>query len=145
MTNIIKLDILLSRYFKRSFSTIISDENPLVNFVVIILRLIHIAGLIFIYMGFLFPNKYRDYHILFCLKTLILWYIFDGKCYMTMIINFIKGVPNDEYNQFLPMTKSSVYTSMFFVLALSIYGMMYPEYSPFNLLKDFINGLENLN
>ena len=62
-----------------------------------------------------------------------------------MIINFIKGVPNDEYNQFLPMTKSSVYTSMFFVLALSIYGMMYPEYSPFNLLKDFINGLENLN
>ena len=145
MTNIIKLDILLSRYFKRSFSTIISDENPLVNFVVIILRLIHIAGLIFIYMGFLFPSKYRDYHILFCLKTLILWYIFDGKCYMTMIINFIKGVPNDEYNQFLPMTNSSVYTSIFFVLALSIYGMMYPEYSPFNLLKDFINGLENLN
>jgi len=143
MTNIIKLDILLSRYFKRSFNTITSDDNPLINLLVIIIRLIHIFGIIFMYTGFILPNKYRDYHILFCFKTLILWYIFDGKCYMTMIINFIKGVPNDETNEFLPMSNSIVYTGLFFALCLSIYGMLYPKYSPFNLFKDFINGLEN--
>ena len=145
MTNVIKLDILLSKYFKQSFSTLISEDKPLINLIVIILRLIHISGIIFLFGGFLFPNSYRDYHIIFCFKTLILWYIFDGKCYLTMLINYIKDVSNDEKNQFLPMTNSTVYTLVFFVLTLSIYGFLYPKYSPFNLLKDFINGLENQN
>ncbi len=145
MTNILKLDILLSKYFERSFNTLISDENPLINLIVIILRLIHVSGIIFLFGGFLFPNKYRDYHIMFCFKSLILWYIFDGKCYLSMLINFIKGVPNNEKNQFLPMRNTTVYTLCFFVLTLSIYGFLYPKYSPFNLLKDFINGLENQN
>jgi hypothetical protein len=145
MTNVIKLDILLSKYFKQSFSTLTSDDKLFINLIVIILRLIHISGIVFLFGGFLFPNKYRDYHIIFCFKTLILWYIFDGKCYLTMLINYIKGVPNDDRNQFLPMTNSTVYSLTFFVLTLSIYGFLYPEYSPFNLLKDFINGLENQN
>ena len=145
MTNIIKLDILLSKYFRRSFSTITSDDNPLINFIIIIIRLIHIAGLIFLFWGFLFPNQYRDYHILFCIKTLVLWYIFEGRCYISTIVNFIKGVPNDEVHDFLPMTSSTVYSSVFFVLTLSIYGLLYPQYSPFNLFKNFINDLENLN
>jgi hypothetical protein len=134
------LDHILINYFKKTFK---SNDNKLINLIVILIRIIHIIGIIFLFLGFLLPAKSRDYHIIWCLKTLLLWYIFDGKCYLTMFINYIKD--NDIYEEFLPMSQSITNFGVFFVLTASIAGLMYPEYSAFNLIKYFIAYLETYN
>lgn len=145
MSNQRQLDQILSRYFERSFKTLISEKNYLINSLVIIIRLIHFVGLIFLFLGFMFPQKFRDYHIIWCIKTLVLWHIFSGKCYLTVLVNYVKGNKDSEYEEFLPMSDDTSQSIVFFVLVISILSMLYPEYSPFNLLRDFINYLEYLN
>ena len=143
MKNRTNLDLLLYNYFNKTFKTLYSEKNVLINLIVIIIRLIHVSGIIFLFFGCFFPNKFRDYHIIWCFKTLLLWYIFNGKCYLTMFINYIKN--NHQYEEFLPLSSKVVYTNTFLVLIISLIGLMYPEYSGFNLISKAIRSLEKYN
>ena len=145
MSNIVELDQILYKYFSKSFRTFTSHDNSFINFLVIILRLIHIVGILFLFFGFLLPSKFRDYHIIFTLKSILLWYIFDNKCYITILINLLKGNSEEDYEEFLPLSYEATTFTAFLVLTISLYSLCYPDYSPFNLIKDLINYLDSLN
>ena len=138
------LDHLLLNYFGTMIKTMKpNNDNTLKNLVIFLLRIVHIIGIFFLIFGCLFPEKLRDYHIIWCLKTLFLWYIFNGKCYLSMFITeFNDGV---SYNEFLPTSQFASQIVVFISLIISISGMLFPEYSAFNIIKIIIAYLNKFN
>ena len=59
---------------------------------VFLLELIHSIGVLYIMFGlFIFPIKYSYLHLFFTLFNLFLFYIFNEKCYITLVSNFLSG------------------------------------------------------
>ena len=137
---IINLDDLLIQYFNQILP---NEKSKLLTLSIFLLRILHIVGIFFLIFGCLFPRKFRDYHIIWCLKTLFLWYILDNKCYLTMFINLFKD--KNEYEPFLPTSSFASNIVIFTSLFISIFGLLLPEYSGFNLVKNMIISLDKLN
>lgn len=110
------------------------------TYLITFIRFIHIIGIMFMMIGCSLPKTLLPYHIIFCLKALILWDIFDDKCYMSLIIQKIAGY--DMYHEFIPanifICKLCVLTVMF----LSIFGIAFPELSLFSLISKLIDYLK---
>ena len=137
---IINLDDLLIQYFNQILP---NERSKLLTLSIFLLRIIHIIGIFFLIFGCVLPKKFRDYHIIWCLKTLFLWYLLDGKCYLTMFINLFKD--KKEYEPFLPTSSFASNLVVFTSLTVSIFSLLLPEYSAFNLIKNMIINLEKLN
>jgi hypothetical protein len=130
--------IIMQYYLNKMKNEVFPDCNN--RYLITFIRFIHIIGIIFMMVGCTLPKTLLPYHIIFCLKSLILWDIFDEKCYMSLIIQKIAAF--DNYHEFIPaniyICKICVLTVMF----ISIFGIAFPEISLFNLLSKLIDYLK---
>ena len=111
--------------------------------IITIFRIIHIIGIFFISIGCFLPKKFTIYHILFCIHTLICWDIFDDRCYMSMIIQKVKN--KDNYDEFIPANMMTCRYVTLIVMAISIFGLVMPNYSLFSIISKTINYLKKFN
>ena len=78
-------------YAKNLYDNSSKDVDGITRLFVFFLRVMHLIGIFFICSGWLLPSKLLVIHILFCLKTLLMWKLLDGKCYMSLYTNKILG------------------------------------------------------
>ena len=124
-----------------NFNKYNSPDNN-IRYLIIFIRIIHIIGIIFLISGFLLPNKLLKYHILWCIKILFLWEIFD-KGYIAVLVKYLTN--NDNYNEFIPISINACKQLVLIVMLISIYGIINIEYSPFSVIKKLIDYLTIFN
>ena len=107
---------------------------------VFIIRAIHMLGIGFLMVGWLLPIKYLIWHILFCIKTLLLWEMCDDKCYMSLFISKLFGYK--KYQEFVPANIQICKGFVVLALALSVQSMIFPQNSYFNIFKSIFSEIE---
>jgi len=129
-------------YAKNLYDRSTSDVSGWRKMLVIVMRLIHMFGIIFICSGWLLPSRLLIIHILFCLKTIILWKLLDGKCYMSMITNRMVG---REYSELIPMNIEICKSLVVVVLLMSVQGVLFPKQSYFKLFSTMVDFLKKFD
>ena len=133
--------IIASYYGKQMLNDVFpSCKN---SSIVTLIRFVHIVGITFIGMGYFLPRKFLPYHILFCMHALIGWDLLDDQCYMTMIIQKIKGESN--YKEFIPADMIVCRAFILMGMLFSIIGIALPNLSLFNVLSTIFSYLRRYN
>jgi len=111
---------------------------PNTDFNTMFVAIIHIIGVYAIYLGILLPPKYLWTHLLYCSIILISYIIFDKNCFMTLLAN------DPEIKEISPLyiRMNTAVGSIIFVMIISFIGFIYPEFSPFRIIKKIILSLE---
>lgn len=100
--------------------------------IVFILRLIHIIGIIFLIFGCLLPNNLLKYHIIFSIKTLVLWEFLNDNCYISLLIKKISNL--NKCPELLPENMDFCKNLILIVMFISIFGIIVPDLSPFKII-----------
>jgi hypothetical protein len=137
------LDIVFFKNLKIIAQSMIPHSLGIKKYIYLGIRLIHISGILFMYLGIFLPKDFRQYHIIFCLFNLLCWRIFNNKCYISLFIKFIFNLP--EYPEFIPSNMNSTQKVTFIVLFISLVSMVYPKKSLYNLLGDFRQYMNKFN
>lgn len=106
---------------------------------ILILRLIQIISILYILLGWLFPNATLKYHIGLCIFTILSWEIFDDHSMISVIIEKIFN-PH-LYSDIVPISINTCKYATILLLCISIYGMYDQNNSIFNIVKNFINNI----
>lgn len=136
------IDGLIKIYLKNIIKVMMPNVGPMKIFYLII-RIIHILGILFMFLGIFLPKDFRQYHIIFCLFNLLSWKILSNKCYMSLILQYSFHLP--DYPELLPSNMESTIKLTFIVLFISLIGMMNPKFSLFNLIGSFHQYLTKFN
>jgi len=131
--NIVK--IYLTKMKKDTF-----PRNCNNKFFTLLIRITHIIGIIYIIIGCLSPRKLLKYHIVFCIKTLILWEFLEDKCYMSILIQKISNL--NKCPKFIPEDITFSKNIVLFTMFLSIIGIIIPNFSLYKIILNTINWLK---
>lgn len=112
------------------------------KFFIFIIRLIQLCFIIFIVFGFFLPNKLLMYHVIVCCVFIISYDLFDEKNIFSLMVKNIGGYNN--YHQFIPAKPSNIKVGIILVMVLSVFGMIIPNYSVFNLLNKMFTFFKKL-
>lgn len=134
--NIIKI------YLKNIYNNLY-PKNCNNKFIVLIIRIIHLLGLIYLLFGCLSPRKILKYHVIFCIKTLILWEFFENKCYMSMLIQKISNL--NKCPGFFPEDVDFSKKFILCVMFISIIGIIIPDFSLYKVIYNIIDYLKKYN
>jgi hypothetical protein len=116
----------------------VKNTFPSFDFTTIFVAIFHIIGFYIIYLGVFLPPKYIYIHIIYLSIILISYYIFDKNCFMTLFANM--GTSSQKTPIYLRMSTATVF--LFMLLAVSIISVIYPNLSPFRIIKSIILKLE---
>jgi len=131
---------ILMNYYLNDIRSQVFPKDCKNKYLITLIRLIHICGIIFLMCGCMLPKSLLPYHIIFCLKSLILWDILDDRCYMSVIIQNIAGY--DKYNEFIPASIFTCKMCVLTVMFISIFGIAFPDFSLFNALATIFDYLK---
>ena len=130
---------ILKIYFKKVYQNLY-PKNCNNKLVVLFIRIIHLLGILYLLLGALSPSKLLKYHVIFCIKTLILWEFFEQKCYMSMIIQKILNL--NKCPIFLPEDIEFSKKLILSVMFLSIFGIIIPNFSLYKIISNIISNLK---
>tara|TARA_Y100000590_G_C15723345_1_gene1014282 strand:+ start:461 stop:844 length:384 start_codon:yes stop_codon:yes gene_type:complete len=100
---------------------------------VYLVNIIHIIGVLFIQFGLLLPYPVLKYYILFLIFVYMSYFLFQNKCFMTIISNYLA---EKNVNMLcIKLKDAKVILLIYLVLAILFY--LNPEYAPYNLIKSF--------
>jgi hypothetical protein len=108
--------------------------------IVLITRVIHLLGIIYLLLGCLSPRKTLKYHVIFCIKTLILWEFFENKCYMSMFIQKISNL--NKCPNFFPEDIKFSKKLILCVMFISIIGIIVPDFSLYIIIYNIVDYLK---
>ena len=111
-------------------------KDKINSFGKVILLIFHILYLLFIIFGIFLPNKFLPIHITICIITLILWEILNGKCYLSIIMQKISK--DKIYIDLIPFDYNFCIKSVLFVMFISIFSLIFPNYSLFKIIQNMI-------
>jgi len=118
----------------------IFPKNGKNKFILLLIRLIHILGIIFILLGCFLPNKILKYHIIFCIKTLVLWEFLNDKCYLSLLLQKVSEL--NLYPNFIPEDISFCKNWILGVMFISIFSVIIPDFSLFKIISKIIYSLK---
>jgi hypothetical protein len=116
----------------------VKNTFPSLDFTTVFVAIFHIIGFYVIYWGVFLPPKYIWIHIVYILTILISYFIFDKNCFMTLFANM--GTPSYKTPIYLRMSTATVF--LFILLGVSTISIIYPNLSPFRIIKSIILKLE---
>ena len=99
---------------------------------VILVNILHIIGVLVIQFGILLPPKYMKYYIVYLVFLLITYIIFNNRCFMTEISNYLGG---KNYNTLCIKMKDAKKILLVY-LVIGILFEIYPENSIFSILSN---------
>ena len=99
---------------------------------VITVNIIHILGVLFIQFGILLPPNLMKYYIIYLVLLLVSYIIFNNRCFMTELSNYIGG---RNYNT-LCIKLSEAKFILGIYLFVAIFFQFMPQYSFFSLLTN---------
>ena len=102
------------------------DNKSLVYFI----NILHIIGVAFIQFGILLPPQYLIYYIGFVIMLFISYYIFDNKCFMTIVSNKLS---KKEFNSLcITMTEAKLILLAYLIVAMI--GYLNNDYSLYRII-----------
>ena len=115
-----------------TFNSLFPDdiEN---KFMVYSINILHIIGVAFIQFGILLPPKYLIIYIIFLLTLFISYYVFNNKCFMTVVSNKLS---KKEFNS-LCISMSEAKIILLFYLLVAILGYLNNNYSLYNIIYKY--------
>ena len=113
------------------------ELDPGEKLLVFIIRMVHMLGIGFLTIGWVLPRRYLIWHVLFCIKSLLMWEICDDKCYMSLIVTKLFGFK--KYQDFVPANMQICKAMVIISLGLSVQSMLFPQNSYYNILKSFVD------
>ena len=130
---------IIGIYWKKIFKNLVPKKCNY-KLIILILRFVHIATFIFIIFGPLLPSKILSYHIILCIKTLVLWEYFDNKYYLSIAIKKLCNL--NEYPELFPFDSSFSKKFILVVMFISIISILIPYLSLFKILYKIFNSLK---
>lgn len=127
-----KINIIIKYYILHFYELLFKNNSNKLTF--LIFRLYQIFSILFVILGIVLPMKYIKYHILFCIKLLILSDLFN-EYYVTKIL---KKLTNKNVKT-IPIDNKFVNNSILFFLIISLFNIIIPDYSLFKYLQKFTN------
>lgn len=110
------------------------------NFLILIIRILHILGFIYLLFGCLSPTKLLKYHVILCIKTLLLWEFLEDKCYISMFIQKISNL--NKYPDFFSEDIDFLRNLIIYVMFISIIGIIAPDLSLFKIIYYIVENLK---
>ena len=133
--NIINFDTYIYNYFLKWFNTIYPKKRRILDKIIIIFfHFIHILVISFNLLGIFLPPNYLIIYIIFTLILISTWYIY-GRC---PILYATYNIDKKNYD-FLPLKDSTRLITLSILFIFSIIGYIYPDYSLFRIIRNFIN------
>lgn len=105
-----------------------------------LIRIIQIIGILIVVFGFALPSKLLKYHIILCIKILILWEYLDNKCYLSMAIQKLSNL--NQCPEFLLFDSDFSKQLVLILMFTSIIGMVIPDLSFFKIFYKIFNTLK---
>ena len=128
-------------FLKKAFNIIFKKQYKNRIFTILI-RLFHLLEILFIGFGIFLPSKFLSFYIIICLKHLILWDIFDGKHYLSLIVEKISGFKYyDLFYENITLLKGILLLNIF----ISVIGIVLPKYGIFYQILSIFNFLKKYN
>ena len=124
----------------KNFSKNIIPKKCNYKLITFILRIIQIFALILISFGCLLPSKLLKYHIILCIKVLVLWEYLDDKCYLSMAIQKLSNL--NECPEFILFDSNFSKQFTLIVMFISIIGIIIPNISLFKIFYKIFNSLK---
>lgn len=113
------------------------------KYAVFLMRAIQILLICFIAFGWMSPNRILKYHVFICIKMLVLWELLDDESYISSIITQLVGYTKNR--DLIPANFKFCKILVIIVMFLSLYSLILPEYSTFNLLTGGVRYLSKYN
>ncbi|MGK7872325.1 MAG: DUF2784 family protein [Xenococcaceae cyanobacterium] len=73
--------------------------NKLANLIIVILKVVHMAILLFVVFGWIFPRVLLPIHLVFIPLMIVQWQFNQGTCILTNIENILRGGVKDKQQQ----------------------------------------------
>ena len=135
------ISTIISYFIKKNYNYIFSQKYNN-KIIVIILRIIHILEIIFLIFGIFLPCKLLPIYIIFCIKHLIFWDIFDNKHYISVLVRKLSNTKYyDLFNENIFKLRILLLASIF----ISIFGIVTPEYNLYRIIYLSVNRLNKYN
>ncbi len=135
------ISTIKSYFFKKNYYNIFkkSYNNKII---VIILRILHILEILYLLFGIFLPSKLLPIYIIFCIKHLIFWDIFDNKHYISILVEKLSNTNYyDLFNENIYKLKILLLISIF----VSIFGIVMPQHNLYRIIYLSINRLNKFN
>lgn len=112
----------------------------------IIINIIHIIGVIYIFIGMFLPSFHLPYYLLYIIIIFICFKIFKNKCFLT---EFISTDTNDSSvssencrkSNLVKMKMDTIYNNLGLLIILTMIGIFFPSFSLHNFLKNIVESM----
>uniref|UniRef100_A0A6C0EN11 Uncharacterized protein n=1 Tax=viral metagenome TaxID=1070528 RepID=A0A6C0EN11_9ZZZZ len=128
------LEDVYKLHFTNIKNTLFSNEsNNKVR--VYILSIIHIIGTLVLQWGIFLKPDYLYYYFIYLFLIFISYYIFDNRCFMTLISNKYSGLVGSP----LYIKKNTAKNIIIINSIIAIIGILTPNMAPYTILKTIFN------
>tara|TARA_E500000178_G_C16591133_1_gene560439 strand:+ start:87 stop:485 length:399 start_codon:yes stop_codon:yes gene_type:complete len=118
--------------FNSLFPTDIENKG-----LVYLINVLHILGVAFIQFGVLLPSKLLIFYILFVVCLFISYYVFNNRCFMTIVSN--KYSKKNINSLCISMAEAKII--LFLYLVVAIIGFLNPAYSLYSIIYTYAKHL----
>lgn len=132
-------DKVLGIYLK-NFTKNIVPKKCNYKLITVILRLVQFLAFLTILFGSILPFKLLKFHIILCIKVLVLWEYLDNKCYISMAIQKLSSL--NECPEFILLDPTFSKQFILLVMFISIIGIIIPDISLYKIFYKIINSLK---
>ena len=134
MKDLTYLEYVYKLHFTNIKNTLFSNEsNNKVR--VYILSIIHIIGTLVLQWGIFLKPDYLYYYFIYLFLIFISYYIFDNRCFMTLISNKYSGLVGSP----LYIKKNTAKNIIIINSIIAIIGILTPNMAPYTILKTIFN------
>jgi hypothetical protein len=102
---------------------------------VYILSIIHVIGALVLQWGIFFKPNYLGYYFIYLLLILISYYIFNNRCFMTLISNKYSGLTGSP----LYIKKNTAKNIIIINSIVALIGYLIPNLAPYTIMKTIFN------
>lgn len=107
----------------------------------IIINILHVIGVIYIFIGMFLPPLHLPYYLLYILIILVCFKLFKNKCFLT---EFISTNINDssisdkncKKSNLVKMKMDTIYKNLSLLIVLTLIGIFFPDFSLHSFLKN---------
>jgi len=136
------MDTVLWLYIKNLINNILPDIDY-IKYFILLLRLLQIAIIIYILLGWLSPYQLLPYHIWTCILLLTMLELFDDRNIISYCIQ--KLTDSDTYPRLVQADINFCKLVVITVLAASLYSEIFPETSFYNVTQNIFDELAVYN
>ena len=99
------------------------------------LSIIHVIGALALQWGIFLKPNYLGYYFIYLSLILISYYIFNNRCFMTLISNKYSGLAGSS----LYIKKNTAKNIIIINSIISLIGFIIPNLAPYSIMKTIFN------